>query len=61
MGKKLVKQYAIEIIFDENERVDEEQIARALENAGYPVLACAWKATWEEDDYWNGKPPVSYN
>ena len=61
MEKKLVKQYAIEIIFDENEKVDEEQIAMALENAGYPVLGVAWKATWKEDDYWDGKPPVSYN
>lgn len=61
MEKKLVKQYAIEIIFDENEKVDEEQMAMALENAGYSVSAVAWKATWNEDDYWDGKPPVSYN
>lgn len=61
VSKKYVKQYSIDILVDENENITEEQIAEALESVGYPVLACAWKATWEEDDYWDEKPPVSYN
>ena len=50
-----ILQFAIDV----EGRYTESQIKDALESAGIYVLGVAWKATWDDDGYHSGKPPVS--
>lgn len=57
---KLIMQYSVDILIDDEDPmdcdIDEEEIARALEETGYVVVGSAWKATWDEDGYKTGTP-----
>lgn len=55
---KHIRQFAVDII-DSDYSITEEEIAEALEDAGFIVIGCAWKATWTEDGYEHGEPPIS--
>ena len=52
-----VTQFAVDIEDDGN--IDEEEIAKILEDAGLIVLGTAWKASWTEDDYHHSRPPYA--
>lgn len=60
---KVVKQYAVDVLIDLDDPmeydIDEEEIARALEETGYKVLGSGWRATWTEDEYNKGGKPIS--
>ena len=53
-----IRQYSIDI---ENNTIEniEDVIADTLEAAGITVVGIAWKATWNTEDYWQCKPPIS--
>lgn len=54
-----VLQYSIDIL-DIGTPFDEKELQRILENAGIIVKGIDWRARWTEEDYDNGKEPVSY-
>lgn len=60
---KLIKQYSVDILIDDEEimecDIDEEEIARALEETGYTVLGSRWRVTWDEEGYKAGRPLCS--
>lgn len=53
---KLIIQYSVDIMVDDDDYIDEEEIANVLEDNGYIVVGSAWKATWDEDGYKTGTP-----
>ena len=57
--KNDVVQYSADIIYDG--KINEEEFAKILEDAGLTVLGTAWKAAWTEEDYDNGRPPYSWD
>lgn len=52
-----VKQYSFDILVNENDGINEEKIAKILEDNGLCVLGADWKASWTEKDYNLGLPP----
>ena len=52
-----VVQYSADIVYDG--KIDEEEFAKILEDAGLTVLGTAWKASWTEDDYHHSRPPYA--
>ena len=60
---KLIKQYSIDILIDTDDPIeyyiDENEISRVLDGAGYTVIGSAWKATWDEEGYKTGRPLYS--
>lgn len=54
-----IVQYSADVVYDG--KIDEEEFAKILEDAGLTVLGTAWKASWTEDDYKHGKPPYSWD
>ena len=55
---KHIRQFAVDVI-DSDYSITEEEIAKALEDVGFIVIGCAWKATWTEEGYEHGEPPIS--
>lgn len=54
-----IVQYSADIMYDG--KIDEEEFAKILEDVGLTVLGTAWKASWTEEDYEQGKPPYSWD
>ena len=50
-------QYSIDV--EKTDDKMQEKIKKALNDAGIPVIGITWKATWNSNDYYSGKPPVS--
>ena len=64
--KRIVVQLSVDIEMDEGDCFDEKALEKALFSYWYAekhpnieVVGSAWKATWNAEDYHNGKPPVS--
>lgn len=54
-----VVQYSVDIVA--TSPLDMYEIERVLTEAGYIVKGIDWKATWDEEDYDDGKPPKSWD
>lgn len=54
-----VLQYSIDIV--ETQTLDENELRRILEDAGFIVKGISWNARWTEEGYDNGEAPISYN
>lgn len=54
---KHVMQFGIDILTIET--VTEEEIVKALDKSGITVVGVCWHATWTEDDYEHGRPPIA--
>lgn len=54
-----IVQYSADIMYDG--KIDKEEFAKILEDAGLTVLGTAWKASWKQEDYEQGKPPYSWD
>lgn len=52
-----VLQYSIDIV--ETQHLDENELRRILEEAGFIVKGISWNARWTEEGYDNGKAPIS--
>lgn len=52
-----VCQYSVDIVSRHDESF-EEIIPKVLEDAGYEVMGCTWKATWSRYGYSHGEPPI---
>lgn len=64
MNEKLVVQFSADIEVNKDEYYNgdlynEEAIANALEDQGFDVRGCCWKATWTLDGYDHCKPPIA--
>ena len=52
-----IVQYSADVVY--NGKINEEEFAKILEDAGLTVLGTAWKASWTEDDYHHSRPPYA--
>lgn len=57
--EEYILQFSIDVKDDGD--MNAEQIAEILEQHGITVIGCAWKASWTEDDYNHGKPPIYFD
>ena len=53
-----ILQFSVDITEPYPDECLEERIPEILEEAGYIVLGCAWKARWTNKGYHNGEPPI---
>lgn len=54
---KYIAQFSVDVADDGDTHA--EDIAQALEQLGFTVVGCLWKATWDAEEYDKGLPPIA--